>query len=58
MTVYRVGLGQTPSGKILDRKTEWYTDYATAVRRAIELNKPLFERRNNRRYIELIVRKA
>lgn len=53
MTVYRVGLGQSPSGKILDRETEWYTDYDTAVRRAIELNKPLFESKNNRRYIEI-----
>ena len=53
MTTYRVGEGQSPSGKILDPETEWYQDYGTAVSRAKELNKKLYMRKGNSKYIEL-----
>ena len=50
MKVYRVGDGRSPSGKILDRETEWYRDHDTAVSRAKELKKRLYVSENGRKY--------
>jgi hypothetical protein len=53
MKVYRVGAGRSPSGKVLDRETEWYRDYDTAVSRAKELKKRLYVSENGRKYKEI-----
>ncbi len=53
MKVYRVGKGRSKSGKILDRNTEWFTDYDTAVARAKELGKKLYVSAGNRKYVEI-----
>lgn len=53
MKVYRVGAGRSPSGRILDRETEWYKDYETALSRAKELKKRLYVSENGRKYKEI-----
>ena len=57
MTIVRLGLGQTISGKILDKQTHWYNlennknDILKDVN--ISLNKPIFISRNKTKYEEI-----
>ena len=57
MTVVRLGLGQTSSGKILDKQTHWYVlendknDILKDVN--ISLNKPIFISINKTKYEEI-----
>lgn len=54
MTIIRLGLGQTSSGKILDKETHWYVlenDILKDVN--ISLNKPIFISRNKTKYEEI-----
>ena len=56
--VIRVGLGQTPSGKILDRGTKWYNgevkdDIEDALDYAVTTRRELFVSYNNKKYIPL-----
>ena len=57
MTIVRLGLGQTSSGKILDKETRWYNlenngkDILNDVN--ISLNKPIFISRNKTKYEEI-----
>lgn len=53
--VYRVGLGQTASGKILDRDTHSYIWAIHALEDALKSRKPVFVSRNKRAYIELSI---
>ena len=57
MTIVRLGLWQTRSGKILDKQTHWYVlendknDILKDVN--ISLNKPIFISRNKTKYEEI-----
>ena len=57
MTIIRLGLGHTSSGKILDKETHWYNlendknDILKDVN--ISLNKPIFISRNKTKYEEI-----
>lgn len=53
--VYRVGLGQTASGKILDRDTHSYIWAIHALEDALQSRKPVFVSRNKKAYVELII---
>ena len=61
MTIVRLGLGQTSSGKILDKETHWYNlendknDILKDVN--ISLNKPIFISRNKTKYEEIMYNK-
>ena len=61
MTIIRLGLGQTSSGKILDKETHWYVlendknDILKDVN--ISLNKPIFISRNKTKYEEIMYNK-
>lgn len=54
MTIIRLGLGQTRSGKILDKQTHWYVlenDKNEILKDVnISLNKPIFISRNKTKY--------
>ena len=51
--VYRVGLGRTASGRILDKETRWYTDAVLAFKEAKRLNKPIYVSYNHKKYIKI-----
>lgn len=53
MRMYRIGLGRSRSGKILDRDTEWYqvSELEHAIQSARKSRKPAFYW-NGRTYIE------
>lgn len=56
--VVRVGLGQTPSGKILDRGTQWYNgerknEIENALNYAVTTHREMFVSYNNKKYIPL-----
>ena len=51
--VIRIGLGQTKSGKILDRDTQWYCEKQAALDYHDETNKPIFISVNGRAYREI-----
>ena len=57
MTIVRLGLGQTNSGKILDKQTHWYVlenDKSDILKDVnISLNKPIFISRNKTKYEEI-----
>lgn len=57
MTIIRIGLGQTSSGKILDKNTHWYcleTDKDFILNdEYLMLNKPIFISKNKTKYIEI-----
>lgn len=53
--VYRVGLGQTASGKILDRDTHSYIWAIHALEDVLKSRKPVFVSRNKRAYIEISI---
>lgn len=53
--VYRVGLGQTASGKILDRDTRSYLFAIDALNDALECMKPVFVSRNKKKYQPLTI---
>ena len=61
MIIVRLGLGQTSSGKILDKETHWYNlendknDILKDVN--ISLNKPIFISRNKTKYEEIMYNK-
>ena len=48
--VYRVGEGRSPSGKILDRGTQWFTELGPALDYAKKTNRTIYKKENNRRY--------
>ena len=53
MFVIKVGLGQSPSGKILDRKTQYYRDcneIKDAIEYARKTKKPMFISISKRKY--------
>ena len=58
MTIVRLGLGYTSSGKILDKETHWYNlenDKNEILKDVnISLNKPIFISRNKTKYEEII----
>lgn len=51
MIIYRVGEGQTSTGKIIDKNTKWFTDYLDAVEYANKTNKKIYRAINNQKYI-------
>lgn len=57
MTIVRLGLGQSSSGKILDKHTHWYNlefdgkEILNDVN--ISLNKPIFISKNKTKYKEI-----
>lgn len=57
MTIIRLGLGQTRSGKILDKQTHWYVlenDKNEVLKDVnISLNKHIFISRNKTKYEEI-----
>ena len=61
MTIIRLGLGQTSSGKILDKETHWYNlenDKNNILKDVnISLNKPIFISRNKTKYEEIMYNK-
>lgn len=58
MIVIRIGLGQTKSGKILDRETTAFVinrktgqdEKAHAIEQHLKTNKPIFISKNGRKY--------
>ena len=52
---YRVGLGQTASGKILERNTRTYQWAQNALDDVLESKRRLFFRRNRQKYVEITV---
>lgn len=56
MITIKIGLGQTPSGKVLDRSTHWYSIWAdeseksAAIQYHDETGKPIFVSYNNQAY--------
>lgn len=58
MIVIKIGRGQTPSGKILDRDTTWYAinirkginEKADAIRQHLKTGQPIYISRNNKAY--------
>lgn len=50
--VIKVGEGQSPSGKILDRGTHWYNidEYKEAIKYANETKRNIYISRNNQKY--------
>lgn len=48
--VYRVGLGRSASGKILDSNTQWFNDLDLALEYAAKTRKQIFVSYNKRRY--------
>lgn len=61
MIVIRIGLGQTKSGKILDRNTTSYVinkrtgqdEKSHAIEQHLKTKKPIFISRNGRKYQEI-----
>lgn len=61
MIVIRIGLGQTASGKILDRKTTAFVinrktsqdEKTHAIEQHLKTKKPIFISRNGRKYQEI-----
>lgn len=53
--VYRVGLGQTASGKILDRNTHSYLWAINALEDALKSKKPVFVSRCKKAYVQLSI---
>ena len=59
MITIKVGLGQTPSGKILDRDTHFYSITATHCGKQValdyhdETNKPIFISVSGKKYREI-----
>lgn len=57
MIIVRLGLGQTRSGKILDKQTHWYVlenDKNEILKDVnMSLNKPIFISRNKTKYEEI-----
>ena len=54
MNTYRVGEGQSPSGKILDKETKWFSDFNSAKAYAIETGKKLYVSHNHSKYREIV----
>ena len=62
MTKIRVGEGQTETGKILDRETQWYTvnketgqdEREAALKYAMETWKNIYVSINNTKYVRVI----
>lgn len=56
--VIRVGKGQTPSGKILDRNTHWYTDKNNAIEYIIKNHKEydIYISVNNKAYRKITLK--
>ena len=52
MRTYRVGEGQSPSGKILG-DTKWFTDYDSAKEWSLKTGKKLYMSTNKKKYIEI-----
>ena len=50
--VIRIGEGQSPSGKILDRGTHWYnlTSYKEAIKDAQDRHRNIYVSINNKKY--------
>ena len=61
MIKIRIGLGQTKSGKILDRNTTYFVinnrtgqnGKDAAIKQYLATNKPIFISRNNKKYKEI-----
>lgn len=51
MIIYRVGEGQTASGKIIDKETRWFNDYYDAVEYSNKTNKKIYRSINKQKYI-------
>jgi hypothetical protein len=54
MNTYRVGEGQSPSGKILDKETKWFSDFNSAKAYAMETGKKLYVSHNHSKYREIV----
>lgn len=57
--VVRVGDGQSPSGKILDRGTHWYnlSSYQEAIDYAMNTHRKIYVSFSNRKYREYSIEK-
>lgn len=55
MVIFKIGEGRTPSGKILDRDTHFYTlsEKAHAIEDAVKTGKNIYVSRHNKKYIKL-----
>lgn len=53
MITYRIGEGRSISGKILDRETNWFTNYDLAKEHALKIRKKIYVSVNNKKYIEI-----
>ena len=51
--VYRVGAGHSASGKILDRDTQWFTKYDSALEYAKQTKKNIYMSVNNKKYVKI-----
>lgn len=57
--IYRVGEGQSPSGKILDRGTKWFNinELQHAEEFALETRRTIYRSVNKRRYMPFMIPK-
>ena len=56
--VIRIGEGQSPSGKILDRFTHWYnlSSYKEAIQDAKNRHKNIYVSINNKKYQKITIK--
>ncbi len=49
----RIGEGQSPSGKILDRDTRWFKEINEAISYHLLTGKKIYVSKNNKKYVEI-----
>jgi len=53
MVTIRVGEGQSPSGKILDRDTRWFKEINEAISYHLLTGKRIYVSKHNKKYFEV-----
>lgn len=53
----RIGLGRSPSGKILDKDTRWFTDKEEAIDEWVKTHKPIYVSIGGKAYKEIKIDK-
>lgn len=51
--VFRIGMGRSGSGKILDPNTTWFTDVNNAIEQYEKTKKPIFVQISHEKYWEI-----
>jgi len=53
MITIRVGRGQSPSGKIIDSDTKWFTEVNDAISYHLMTGKKIYISKNHKKYFEV-----